>query len=192
MPAEIAAGNEPDTKARIVAAGIRCFVRDGIAGASMAAIAEEGRVSKALLHYHFVDRAHLLADVVTVLGRRLVERERSTLARNDTDGPVNTLWRWVSAELDRRELHALLTAATVRNAPVTAALASVARARRDAAGETVGDVFARLGLTPRVHAQGIADTYLIFIDGLALDERKPADARLSFDVFWLAMLSLGE
>ena len=158
----------------------------------MASIAQEAGVSKALLHYHFDDRAHLLAHVVTALGRRLVERERLVFARDRGAAPVDALWAWLDTELTRGELHALLTTATVRDEPVVTAFAAVAGARRDAARRTVHTVFERLGLTPRVHRDVIADACLVFIDGLAISARAPDGARLSFDVFWLALLSLGE
>ena len=65
-----------DTRARIVAAGIRCIARDGVSGASISAIAAEAGVSKALLHYHFAHRAELLGEMVLTLTDRHVARER--------------------------------------------------------------------------------------------------------------------
>jgi AcrR family transcriptional regulator len=183
---------EPDARARIVTAGMRCIVRDGIPDTTMASIATEAGVSKALLHYHFAHRANLLAHVVTGLGRRLIERERLVLTRERDAAPVDALWGWVSGELARGELHALLTTATVKDAPVATAQEAVLRARRDEARRTVRSVFQRLSLTPRVHMDVIADTCLVFMDGLAIGARAGDDARLSFDVFWLALLSLGE
>ena len=53
-----------DARLRIVDAGARCIAREGVAGASMAAIAMEAGVSKALLHYHYHDRSRLLAEIV--------------------------------------------------------------------------------------------------------------------------------
>ena len=157
----------------------------------MAAIAEQASVSKALLHYHFTDRAHLLVEIIGTLGRRIITRERAA-ANDDAGAPVDALWRWVSAELSRGELHALLTIGTVRTEPVTTALVDVTRARQDATRRTVDAMFARLGLTARVPLEVIADACLVFIDGLALRGTSAAEARLTFDVFWLAMLSLGE
>jgi AcrR family transcriptional regulator len=53
---------------RIVDAGVRCIAREGVTGASMAAIAVEAGVSKALLHYHYHDRSTLLAEIVERIG----------------------------------------------------------------------------------------------------------------------------
>ena len=191
MTADASNAVAPDARSRILAAGIQCIVGDGIAESSMAAIAQRADVSKALLHYHFTDRAHLLEEIVVALGRRIIARERAA-GDDDAGAPVDALWRWVSAELSRGELQALLTIGTVKEKPVAAALAGVSRARQDATGRTIDAMFTRLGLTPRVPVEVIADACLVFIDGLALRGADPDEARLTFDVFWLAMLSLGE
>jgi AcrR family transcriptional regulator len=181
-----------DARSRIVRAGIRCVVRDGMAGASMAAIASEADVSKALLHYHFSDRAQLLAEMTTLLGRRLITREQSALAYNETVTPVERLWQLISAELDRGELRALLALATVHDKAVRDAMDEVSTARRTSSAATVDQLFAQLGLTPRVSTTLIAGASVALVDGLALDRESGRDSRVSFDVFWLAMLSLGD
>ena len=182
-----------DARARIISAGARCLVRDGVAAATMAAIAAEGGVSKALLHYHFADRAGLLAEVVIALGRGLVAREQAALEPGVPGGPVDLLWKWLHAELERGELRAFLALDAVREEPVRRALALISQARRAAATTTVERVFTRLDLAPRVPADLIGDTVVAFIDGLALNgEYRLRDPRVRFDVFWLAMLSLGE
>ncbi|MDB4890565.1 MAG: regulatory protein TetR [Gemmatimonadetes bacterium] len=181
-----------DARSRIVRAGIRCVVRDGLADASMAAIAQEAEVSKALLHYHFADRAQLLAEMVTLIGRRLITREQGTLERDEVSAPVDVLWRWLEVELERGELRALLALSALRDAKVRDAAEEVSTARRTSAAATVEYVFARLGLTARVPLTLIADAIVAFLDGLALDSDSDRDSRVSFDVFWLGILSLGD
>jgi AcrR family transcriptional regulator len=181
-----------DARSRIVRAGIRCVVRNGIAGASMAAIAHEADVSKALLHYHFEDRGQLLSEMVTLLGRRLITREHGALQRDDTTPSVDALWRWIDLELERGELRALLELGTVHDNTVRDAREEVSLARRASAAATVQQLFARLGLTARMPLTLIADASVAFVDGLALDQEFGRDPRVSFDVFWLAMLSLGD
>src|SRR5512138_348727 len=88
-----------DARARIVDAGVRCIARDGVAGASMAVIALEAGVSKALLHYHYHDRATLLAEIVERIGVRTVERERAAIDESDGIGGLDALWQWLEAEL---------------------------------------------------------------------------------------------
>lgn len=181
-----------DARSRIVRAGIRCVVRDGLADASMAAIAQEAEVSKALLHYHFSDRAQLLSEMVTLIGRRLITREQGALERDEISAPVDVMWRWLEVELERGELRALIALSGLRDAKVREAVDEVSTARRTSAAATVEYVFARLGLTARVPLTLIADTMVAFWDGLALDSDADRDARVSFDVFWLGMLSLGD
>jgi AcrR family transcriptional regulator len=181
-----------DARSRIVRAGIRCVVRDGLADASMAAIAQEAEVSKALLHYHFADRAQLLGEMVTLIGRRLITREQGALERDEISAPVDVLWRWLEVELERGELRALLALGTLRDKAVRDAIEEVCAARRASAAATVQYVFARLGLTARVPLTLIADASVAFVDGLALDSHSDRDSRVSFDVFWLGMLSLGD
>src|SRR5690348_12978586 len=66
------ASTQADARLRIVDAGVRCIAREGVAGASMAAIAMEAGVSKALLHYHYHDRSRLLAEIVEHIGVRTI------------------------------------------------------------------------------------------------------------------------
>jgi AcrR family transcriptional regulator len=159
----------------------------------MAAIAGEAGVSKALLHYHYADRARLLADVLTHLGRRLVGRERAAIEPARGSGTVDALWEWLDAELARGELRALLELAMQAEPAVRAAGGAVALARRRAAAQTAEQLFAGLGLTPRMPAALLGGASLAFIDGLAIGTTEPLDEpRVSFDLFWLALLSLAD
>lgn len=178
---------------RIIDAAIRSVARDGTSESSMAVIAAEAGVSKALLHYHYSDRARLLAEVVTQLGERLTRRERTALDGADGSRAVDALWRWHADELSRGELRALLELSLVRDPLVQAALVPVMDARRRAASATVTEVLARLGLEPRIPAELLGETSIAFTDGLALAGRTTErDPRVAFDVFWLAMLGLAE
>ena len=181
-----------DTRTRILDAGIRCVARAGVHGASMSAIAAEADVSKALLHYHFADRARLLAEIVTTLGQRLAARERAALAHGPDTRAIDLLWDWLDVELRKGELRALSELQMVPSPLVRLASERVATDRRVAAASIVRGLFARLGLTPRIDVELIGDTTIAFIDGLALDRTSARDARVSFDVFWLAILSLAD
>ena len=181
-----------DARLRIIDAGVACVIRDGVHGASMSAIAAESNVSKSLLHYHFVDRAQLIAEVVTALGKGLVEREHGALERGKALRVVDLVWHWLHAELERGELYALLELRTIRDAPVQAALEQIAGARHTAAVATVNRLFSRLDLTPRVPVELIGMATVAFIDGLTLNHESVPDTRVAFDVFWLAILSLGD
>src|SRR5690242_18484400 len=109
-----------DARARIIRAGARCITRDGVTGASMAAIAEEAGVSKALLHYHYHDRATLLAEIAERIGIDVVERERAAVDESGNAG-LDALWGWLEEELRRGELAALATLSLTRLGKVRSA-----------------------------------------------------------------------
>ena len=151
-------------------------------------------MSKALLHYHFAGRAELLAEVAEALGKRLVARERATvLSEGAIEGPVDMMWKCVRTELERGELRALLALGMLGEAEVQRAVRSANAQRRAIATASVDRIFERLGLTLRVPAALVGEASVSFVDGLTLDEASGGrDARVSFDVFWLGMLGLGD
>ena len=183
-----------DARLRIVDAGARCIAREGVAGASMAAIAMEAGVSKALLHYHYHDRSRLLAEIVERIGMRTIERDRVAIDESDSMGGLDALWQWLEGELHRGELAALAELALAREAPVRRATRATATERRRSAARTIERLFTELDLTPRVPAPLMADAAVAFIDGLALDVANGSarEPRVSYDIFWLALLGLTE
>lgn len=181
------------TRQRIIDATIGCVARDGAAESSMSVIAAATGVSKALLHYHYSDRARLLAAVVTQLGERLAARERSALESVSGRKAIDGLWRWLDGELARGELRVLLELSLVRDPLVHAAAMAVAESRRTSATRTTAALLALLGLQPRVPVELLADASVAFADGLVLGRMVTgADPRVTFDVFWLAMLGLAD
>jgi AcrR family transcriptional regulator len=183
-----------DARARIVQAGIRCITREGVAGASMAAMALEAGVSKALLHYHYHDRATLLAEIAERIGMDVVQRERSAVDEGDGAGGLDALWEWLDVELRRGELAALAALSLTRLGAVRNATRAAAIERRRNAARTIERLFAELDLSPRMPAALLADAAVAFMDGLALDVANGTtrDPRVSYDVFWLALLGLTE
>jgi AcrR family transcriptional regulator len=157
----------------------------------MATIAATAQVSKALLHYHYADRASLLAEVVSQLSRRIVARERAAMDAARGSGAVDALWTWLEGELARGELRTLLELGMQRVPAVQTAYAEAALARCHAADETVEQLFTGLGLVPRMPAKLLGAASIAFMDGLTIDTGR-RDPRASFDVFWLALLSLAE
>jgi len=190
----VAAASSADARVRIIDAGVRCIAREGVTGASMAAIALEAGVSKALLHYHYHDRSRLLAEIVERIGTQTVERERTAIDESDRMGGLDALWHWLEEELRRGELAALAELALVREAPVRRATRATASSRRQSAARTIERLFAELDLTPRVPAPLMADAAVAFVDGLALDVANGSarEPRVSYDIFWLALLGLTE
>jgi AcrR family transcriptional regulator len=190
--AEVA--DSTDTRTRIIQAGARCITREGVTGASMAAIAEEAGVSKALLHYHYHDRATLLAEIAERIGSDVVERERAAVDESGGTGGLDALWGWLEDELRRGELAALVTLSLTRLGKVRHATRTAATERRRSAARTIKHLFTELDLAPRIPAALLADAAVAFVDGLALDVANGTarDPRISYDIFWLALLGLTE
>jgi AcrR family transcriptional regulator len=181
------------TRQRIIEATIGCVARDGAAESSMAVIAAAARVSKALLHYHYADRARLLAEVVTQLAERLAARERTALDGVSGRKAVDGLWRWLNGELARGELRVLLELSLVRDPLVHAAAMRAAESRRASASRTTATLLSLLGLEPRVPAELLGAASVAFTDGLVFGGMvTTANRRVAFDVFWLALLGLAE
>jgi AcrR family transcriptional regulator len=177
---------------RILEATSACIVQKGAADVSLQDVAEAAGVSKALIHYHFHDKGELLARLVEWLRAGLVARQTTALTGVSGSAALDALWQWLSDELERGDLRALLDLTLVQGASVQAAVRITAAERRAAAAQVITELCSALGLTPRVPAELLADAFVAFVDGLALDRvvEPERNARVSFDVFWLAMLSL--
>jgi hypothetical protein len=81
----------------------------------------------------------------------------------------------------------------VREDAVRHALNDASSERHVAAGNTIDQLFARLNLVPRIPVSLIADASVAFVEGLVMGgEFSTCEPRVSFDVFWLAMLSLAD
>ena len=159
-------------------------------------------MSKALIHYHFVDKETLLARLIDHLTRDMVTREREALKHFEHEHnplAVDALWAWLEGELERGSLNVLLELDAYRGPAVQAAARQAAAARQSAAQETIERLFRILELRPRIEPALLAAVHVAFVDGLAIrsglargDTRAPTSPRVAFDVFWLAMLSLAE
>jgi AcrR family transcriptional regulator len=188
---------------RILDAATRCIADSGAAALSIHDVAVTAKVSKALVHYHFHDKDTLLAHVVEHLTTGIVERERRALdgygGKHDPLA-VDALWRWVEEELRRGDMRVLLELDAYRGGAVQAAARRAAALRRESAATTVTRLLSVLDLRPRVAPELLANVIVAFLDGLALEtavagSATPSEdsaARIAFDVFWLAMLSLAE
>jgi hypothetical protein len=135
----------------------------------------------------------------------LIAREREALAAHAKQHDplaIDALWRWVEDELQRGDVRVLLELDTYRGAAVQAAARRAAQRRRDVAAETIARLLNILDLNPRVAPPLLANVSVAFLDGLAIDtglarsgssaQHDSTVARVAFDVFWLAMLSLAE
>ena len=177
---------------RILEATSACIIQKGAADVSLQDVAEAAGVSKALIHYHFHDKGELLARLVEWLRAGLVARQSTALEGVSAPAALDAMWQWLSDELERGDLRALLDLSLVQGDAVQAAVRTTASDRRDTATMVISQLFEALGLRPRVPAALIGNAFVAFVDGLALDRvvAPERNARVSFDVFWLAMLGL--
>ena len=192
---------ESSARERILDAAARQIASEGVAALALSDVAREAGVSKALIHYHFRDKDTLLAQLVSHLARRLVMRERAALVPyvgQHNPLAVDAIWQWLHSELRSGDIRVLLELNSCRGVTVQAAAREAAALRRESAQETVDRLFTILELKPRVESSLLANVFVPFIDGLAVHaglgaaDGSASTARVAFDVFWLAMLSLAE
>ncbi len=183
-----------DAAERILRAAVRRIVISGAAALTMHEVSEEAGVSKGLIHYHFHDKETLLARTVEWMTANLIAREQAALASSTPRDAIDELWAWLSGELERGHIRVLLELGQWRGPLVHSAIRAAVAARRSAATGTIDQLFALLGLRPRLPASLLADVVVAFVDGLAattaIDDT--LNARAAFDVFWLSLLSLTE
>ena len=179
---------------RILQAAARRVRAAGLVRLSMQAVADEAQVSKGLIHYHFRDRDALLARLIEWLAEDIMARERIALDGCAPHEAIDALWRWIDNELQRGELRVLLELQQDPAPEAALAARRVSRLRHAQAEATTTRLFEMLGLSPRVPAELMAAVAVAFLDGLAIETSLQPDreARISFDVFWLALLSLAE
>ena len=185
---------KPAAAALILDAARRLMAERGAAAVSLQDIADGAAVSKALIHYHFIDRETLLARLVEWTCGGLVAREREALRVAQGVSAVDALWAWLDGELARGDVRVMLEVSQDRSPRVREAARAAAAMRLEAAAQTVDRLFALLGLRPRLGPELMAGAVVAFVDGLSFDAPLAPErpARASFDVFWLAMLSLAE
>jgi len=166
----------------------------GAAELSMQDVADAAGVSKALIHYHYRDKESLLEQVATWATAQVLERERSALDGATASTAVDAVWRWLDEELDGGHLRLLLELGQYRVPRVRIAVQEFLRVRREAATDSIRHLFELLELRPRVPVELLARVVVAFIDGLASHPRgdDSRDVRVTFDVFWLSLLSLAE
>ena len=179
---------------RILESAARVLADQGGTGLSMADVAAAAGVSKGLIHYHYRDKDALLARLAGWLADEVESRERAALAGVVPGEAIDALWRWLEYELSLGDIRALLELARLREGDAPGAARAAATRRRATAATTVATLYETLALRPRIPAEMLADVFVAFVDGLALDATHgPMEThRVAYDVFWLAMLSLAE
>lgn len=181
-----------ETRERLLFAALKRAQRDGTGALSLATIASEAHLSKALVLYHFKDKDEVLASFVTWLNARVLDRERNALAHSTAATVLEDLWRWLHDELDQGELRVLVELSQERGTKTRQALDVSAADRQATAEDTMARVFALLELTPRLPTSMLAACERAFREGLVLaaGHQGNGNARVAFDVLWLSLLNL--
>jgi AcrR family transcriptional regulator len=194
VPPSVARGSRRSAADRILTSAADCVIRSGVANTSMQDVAAEAGVSKGLIHYHFRDKAQLLARLVDWLSGRIIGRQRAASGHVRPADAVDMVWSWVEGELSHGDLRALVALSLDDTVEVRTAVRAALARRRTTATEMVAAVYGALELEPRVPAALLAEVLVAFLDGLASATMvsEPGEQRVAFDAFWLALLTLGE
>lgn len=86
-----------DKMVRLTDACVAVIARDGVAGATSAAVARQAGVPAGLIHYYFGPKSHLLAAAVRRIGRAAQDRTEARLAGATT--VEERLQAWIEARL---------------------------------------------------------------------------------------------
>ena len=191
---QLPARRESDASVRLLTAATQMARVQGAAGLTVQGIATEAGVSKALVLYHFRDKDELVARLVGWLTRRVVEREHAALEKSSAGTVMEDLWRWLDHELRLGEMRVLVELGCPGGSAQCDASAESMNTRLEAAEQTLTRVFSILDLPPRVPIALVAPVHEAFVSGLAImrEQQPAANQRLTFDVFWLALLNLAE
>ena len=186
-----------DAVARIVEATIDQLVAEGIGTFNLQDVARRAGVSKGLIHYHFASREALLARAVDVIEMGMTARLADALQDAAPAAAIDRLWHSLEHELALGHLRVLGELAHDPVPHVRSAVERARRRRRDGLAAQIERLFALLALTPRVPTALIAAVVLAFEQGLASRGESAAEdaddeRRATFDVMWLALLSLTE
>ena len=179
---------------RILQAAAHVLAQKGATGLSMADVAREAGVSKGLIHYHYRDKDALLARLAGWLADEIELRERQALRGLPPHQAIDALWAWLDDELECGDIRALIELSRLREGDAPVAARAASQRRRAVSATTIITLFDCLGLRARIPAPMLAEVFVAFVDGLAVDATPTPmpGHRVAYDVFWLAMLSLAE
>ncbi len=190
--ASTAAAANAGSAERLLDAAIALGVREGAGALSLQAIGTAAGMSKALLLYHFRDKA----TVLRLVRERLDGRAASRLLLAATAADAMAAWRALAHDEVKRGELALFSALALEVATGAASNAATPRSQRDEpASRLAVAVLRSVGLTPRVPTRFLGRVLLRHLDGLAAAAaHRPFGAEeieAELDAFALALLGLG-
>jgi AcrR family transcriptional regulator len=181
-------GDAAEARERLLAAAVALGVTQGAGALTMQGIATAAGVSKALVLYHFGDKAALLGGIVDRLVQRDVERAHAAAGAAD---PL-AAWHALACDADARAERGLLGALALEGA-LRPAMDAHAAAREAAATVLATAILGALGLRPRISSALLGRLLLRQLDG-GVHVRRDATAEAvdaELDGFALAFLALG-
>lgn len=178
-----------DRAARVLDAALALGVRGGVGALSLQAIAAEAEVSKALLLYHFADKAALLEALAVRVAGQNARRLREASRR----GQAMAAWRALLLDPAARGEAALLGALMLEQDIAPSRVRGVHVEREAAATALAVAVLGDVVLTPRVPDPALGRLLLRQLDGLACAGASMDAAALDaeLDTFALALIGLG-
>lgn len=177
-----------EARERLLAAATALGVAQGAGALTMQGIASAAGVSKALVLYHFGDKAALLDGIV----ERLVERDVARTGDATAAADPLSAWHALARDTDARAERGLLGALSLEGA-LRPTMASRAIAREAAATALAVSVLKALDLRPRIAPMLLGRLLLRQLDG-QVHARHDATAEAmdaELDGFALAFLALG-
>lgn len=177
-----------EARERLLTAATALGVAQGACALTMQGIASAAGVSKALVLYHFGDKATLLAGMVERLVQREVSRTMEAAAAVD---PL-TAWHALARDAEARAERGLLGALALEGA-LRATMDPHAVAREAAATALAVAVLGALDLRPRIAPALLGRLLLRQLDGgvQARRDARPEALDAELDGFALAFLALG-
>jgi len=184
-----------DKRDAIVDAACTTLASAGFGRITVGGVAKAARVSTALVHYHFATKGKLLAAAAETLARHRTDGRVAALATEGGLSGLDALWDVVAADraAERTAPDLLLLAREDRD--VRSALGRERRREQTRVAAALPGLLAALGTRPRLPLDELATTVCTFLDGAvaSLLAGTPADdVRASYDVFWLALVGLGQ
>ncbi len=184
------------TKEAIVEAACATLISHGIGRLTVALVAHEARVSSALVHYHFATKRALLVAATARLASERTARRVAALEAGGGVGALDALWanlqRGGAAATERAWLDLVLVAR--EDTPTRRLLVAQRERERSLLARSLPRVLAELGARPAPAPEELAATVCTFLDGAATAlaaGTAPAEVRVAFDAFWLALVVPG-
>ncbi len=182
-----------EARNRILAAAREEVRHGGWAAATSGRVAQRAGVSKALIHYHFRDKAALLVALATQCQESVRARGDASEQGESADNPVDRFNDWLQRELAAGDVGLAIGLLASRNAAVRRAAHHVLGVFRDELERRTARVFTDLALTPTIPQPLVVDQLATAAHGMAVVPiGSPTRQRQLLETLWLSVLTMSE